>query len=144
MKKFQPENILFGLDGSIRIGDFGTVTEHGCQTNLGDKKIRNTHRNNITHTDGIGTEGYRAPELEGTHYDYKVDIFSLGVILYELITPFHSDEERFSAIDHLRNSPFPKNFDTNFDNEVNEKKYLFIFFIKFTMHFLMQTNYLYY
>lgn len=120
----QPENIFFSLNGSIKIGDFGTVTEHGSQIHSGDKKCKNIHKNNVTHTDGIGTDGYRAPELEGTHYDYKVDIFSLGVILYELITPFHTEEERFDAIDQLRNSPFPKNCDTNFNNEVNVKERL--------------------
>lgn len=71
------------------------------------------------HTEGIGTEGYKAPELDGKYYNYKVDIFSLGVILYELITPFRTRRERSEAIDHLLNCPFPKDCDTNFKNEVS-------------------------
>lgn len=71
------------------------------------------------HTEGIGTKWYKAPELEGKHYDCRVDIFSLGVILFELINPFRTESERFDAIDHLRETPFPKDFDARFENEVN-------------------------
>ena len=39
-----------------------------------------------TMKEGIGTIGYMAPEMiEGNHYDRRVDIFSFGVILYELL-----------------------------------------------------------
>lgn len=113
---FQPENIMFGFDGRIRIGDFGTVTEHDIPTTSREK---NSH---VMHTVGVGTKWYKAPELEGGHYDYRVDIFSLGVILYELITPFGTDSERYDAIERLCNSPFPKDFNPKFEAEVNFKK----------------------
>lgn len=43
---FQPENIMFGFDGRIRIGDFGTVTEHDIPTTSREK---NSH---VMHTVG--------------------------------------------------------------------------------------------
>lgn len=97
----------------MKLSDFGTVTE---QKNLMDSRgkiIKNT-----VHTQEIGTNRYRAPETEGKYYDYKVDIFSLGVILFELITPFRTDSERMQAIDQLHNSPFPKEVDASIEKEV--------------------------
>lgn len=116
---FQPENIYFGFDGRIKIGDFGSCTEHECQVSSCRKHKRKNKNPPVLHTAGIGTDSYKAPELDGNHYDSKVDIFALGVILYELITPFHTQSERYEAIDRLHNTPFPKDFDPNFKDEVS-------------------------
>lgn len=115
---FQPENILFGLDGRIKIADFGTVTSHDNHVDSGRRRQSFSQK----HTDGIGTILYKAPELEGKYYDYEVDVYSLGVILYELITPFHSDAERYDAIERLHNTPFPKDSDDSFKEEVRKTR----------------------
>ena len=46
---------------------------------------------NYTNRNVCGTPGYIAPEMfiEGYHYDSKVDVFSLGVIAFRLITNSH-------------------------------------------------------
>lgn len=47
------------------------------------------------HTGNIGTHFYVSPEqMMGLKYDQKVDIFSLGVILFELNHPFTTEMER--------------------------------------------------
>ena len=72
-RDLKPENILFDdinkIDFKIKIGDFGI-----------SKKAPNT----LTQ---IGTNFYIAPEImQGKKYNNKVDIYSLGCIIYELFT----------------------------------------------------------
>ena len=41
------------------------------------------------HTSGVGTQAYSSPEqLKNGYIDYKSDMYSLGIILYELYQPF--------------------------------------------------------
>jgi len=65
-----PDNIFIGKNNKIKIGDFGI-----------SKKL-NTNNN---YTKNIGKIEYMAPEIiNGPEYNYKVDIYSLGCIIYEL------------------------------------------------------------
>ena len=65
-----PDNIFIGKNNKIKIGDFGI-----------SKKL-NTNNN---YTKSIGKIDYMAPEIiNGPVYNYKVDIYSLGCIIYEL------------------------------------------------------------
>lgn len=116
---------MFGLDNKIRIGDFGSVIEHiNRQINSSRKKNSATQN----HTKTIGTEYYAAPELSTGIYDHKVDIFSIGVILFEMIQPnILNDEKRFERITQFRNTPFPKDYDESFKPEVSSKRSLYQF-----------------
>jgi len=58
---------------------------------------------------------YQAQSLP---YNYKVDIYSLGVILFELLVPFHTDMERSCTLMELRNNKFPSHFQQQFQMEV--------------------------
>ncbi|KAI8072412.1 kinase-like domain-containing protein [Gongronella butleri] len=58
------------------------------------------------HTIGIGTRTYASPEqleFSGKSYDEKVDVYSLGIIFFELFQPFSTSMERADAIAKLKN-----------------------------------------
>jgi eukaryotic-like serine/threonine-protein kinase len=86
-----PRNILMTYDGFVKLIDFGVAYAHG----------------RISHTD-VGTLkgkiGYMSPEqLRCESLDRRSDIFSLGVVLYQIVTgrqPFHgkTDIERLNKI----------------------------------------------
>lgn len=70
----KPSNIILDNKGRCRLLDFGLADIQGTE------KITKTGF-------AIGTLGYMSPEqVEGKHADQRSDIFSLGVVLYEMIT----------------------------------------------------------
>lgn len=59
-------------------------------------------------------------QISGMPYNYKVDIYSLGVIFFELLNPFTTEMERYLTLTQLRNNIFPPHFLKKFKNEVSE------------------------
>ncbi|KAG2180253.1 hypothetical protein INT43_004042 [Umbelopsis isabellina] len=106
-RDLKPENILLGADGHIILTDFGLSKQFLPQTGI----------NNQRTTTFCGTAEYLAPEiLRGDEYSFAVDFWSLGTLLYEMITgipPFwaenHADMYNRVLDDELE---FPPNFDT--------------------------------
>lgn len=65
---------------------------------------------------------YMSPEqLKGRQYSYKVDIYSLGLILFELLMVFSTEMERIETIKKLRSNRFPNDFKDNFADEVSSR-----------------------
>ena len=69
-RDIKPENIFFNEDGDYKLGDFGI-----------SRILDNSQAMAST---GIGTLPYLAPEQTSGSYDERVDIYSLGLVLYEL------------------------------------------------------------
>jgi serine/threonine protein kinase len=67
-----PDNIILGFDGRVRVIDFG---------------VADTVREGNNELEGAGKTLYMAPELcRGEPYDLRVDVYALGVVLYELLS----------------------------------------------------------
>ncbi len=65
----------------------------------------------MTHTMGLGTCMYAAPEqIRDTNYNEKVDIYSLGIIMFELFYPFATRMERHNVLEDLKNGIIPPAF----------------------------------
>ncbi|HEX5854640.1 MAG TPA: serine/threonine-protein kinase, partial [Thermoanaerobaculia bacterium] len=81
-RDIKPQNIMWTLDGCVKIGDFGI--SHAA------------HLTRLTHTGTVvGTPAHMSPEqARGEELDARTDLFSMGTVLYELLcgyNPFTAD-----------------------------------------------------
>ncbi|XP_064599174.1 uncharacterized protein LOC135465773 [Liolophura sinensis] len=115
-RDLKPRNIfLNGSDLHVKIGDFGLaredVTGDFPETVLSPSPDLKDHKFWEDNTHGVGTSTYAAPEqLIGTVYDNKCDIYSLGVILYEMFETFGTEMERHEKLKVLREGNLPEEF----------------------------------
>ncbi|XP_008552622.2 eukaryotic translation initiation factor 2-alpha kinase [Microplitis demolitor] len=130
-RDLKPSNILFSYDNKIKIGDFGLVTAMTEDDGISCKDIDNaedadddsgkeSNRRIKKHTANVGTHLYMSPEqINGVIYDYKVDIYSLGIILFELLVPFTTGMERMVTLGNLKKNIFPDDFAVQHPKEYN-------------------------
>ncbi|XP_068156101.1 eukaryotic translation initiation factor 2-alpha kinase isoform X2 [Drosophila tropicalis] len=118
-RDLKPSNIFFSQDGQIKIGDFGLVTDMADIPNLVAKCGDQTGLPSCPrHTQQVGTHLYMSPEqLLGQHYDYKVDIYSLGLIFFELHVHFSTEMERIKTLRSLRDGQYPKDFTSKYPKQ---------------------------
>ena len=95
-RDIKPQNIMILSDGTIKVMDFGIARISKFET--------------VTMTDkAIGTVYYISPEqARGEHTDEKSDIYSVGVMLYEMLTgalPFDGDTPVSVAIKQIQSTP---------------------------------------
>merc|ERR1719219_1966932 len=115
-RDLKPSNIFFANDGTIKIGDFGLATAGNNPEDLSDIQTNNNDNHpgdeeNDGHTEEVGTELYMSPEqIAKNPYNNKVDIYSLGLILFELLVPFSTQMERIHTLTKLRQLEFPAKF----------------------------------
>lgn len=93
-RDLKPSNIFFSLEGKIKVGDFGLVAS-SVYGGLQNSYLTLQGLGEEQHTSNLGSHFYMSPEqMTRKKYDHKVDIYSLGVIFFELHYPFHTDMER--------------------------------------------------
>lgn len=111
-RDLKPSNIFFSLDGQVKVGDFGLVKD--MEDALGDSNASASF-SNYGHTREVGTQLYMSPEqCNSRSYDFKVDIYSLGLIFFELLVPFTTDSERITVLTNIKKGKFPENFQEEF------------------------------
>ena len=82
-RDLKPENIFLGLDGRVKILDFGLATLHDSEAQGSPSQALPAEaRRSLV----AGTAGYMAPEqLRGEVVDRRADIFALGAVLHEML-----------------------------------------------------------
>ena len=114
-RDLKPQNILFSIDGSkVKIGDFGLATLHNSiidsdlisfdlfSQTIPSGSNADPTRADLTHTGNIGTSIYASPEQKcRKDYDNKTDLFSLGIILFELFYPISTEMEKANCVSDI-------------------------------------------
>ncbi len=94
----KPHNIMMKSDGTAKLGDFGIAKAVSDSTLTETSKI-------------IGSVHYFSPEqARGSYVDERSDIYSLGIILYEMLTgkvPFDGDNPVQVALMHINDEIIP-------------------------------------
>ncbi|KAK5886653.1 hypothetical protein CesoFtcFv8_017667 [Champsocephalus esox] len=113
-RDLKPSNIFFTLDDVVKVGDFGLVTAMDQEEDEDEPSALTPAPLLTRHTGQVGTKLYMSPEqLSGNSYSHKVDIYSLGLILFELLYPFRTQMERVRTLTEVRALRFPEVFSKN-------------------------------
>jgi serine/threonine protein kinase/Tfp pilus assembly protein PilF len=106
-RDIKPENIMFRKDGRVQIMDFGLAKLRGAS--------RLTKEGST-----VGTAGYMSPEqVRGEDVDKRSDLFSLGVVIYEMLAgklPFRGEHQAALMYSLVNEDPQPL---SRFDEHVS-------------------------
>ena len=84
-RDLKPENIFLDSECRVKIGDFGLARGLNVEIFGPEETIEGRVESSDNMTTGIGTSHYVSPEVKSNNkYDQKADIYSLGVIFFEM------------------------------------------------------------
>lgn len=97
-RDIKPQNIMVLRDGSVKVADFGIA------------RVASAAQSTLTQ-EALGSVHYISPEqARGSHIDARADIYSAGVVLYEMTAgrlPYEGDTPVSVAIQHISSIPLP-------------------------------------
>ena len=104
-RDIKPHNIMILRDGSVKVADFGIA------------RLMSSAQNTMTQ-EALGSVHYISPEqARGSRVDTRSDIYSAGVVLYEMLTgrlPYEGDSPVAVAIQHINSIPLsPRELDSS-------------------------------
>lgn len=108
----KPQNILITEDGTVKVSDFGIAKSVTSST--------------VAHTTEVmGSAHYFSPEqAKGSYIDERTDIYSLGIVLYEMVTgrvPFDAENAVSIALKHIQEPVVPpKNISPEISDNLNK------------------------
>lgn len=95
-RDIKPQNIIISREGKVKVTDFGIAKATTSQT---------------TTANAMGSVHYASPEqARGGYVDHRSDIYSLGIVLYEMVTgrvPFDGETAVTVAVKHLQEEMVP-------------------------------------
>ncbi|XP_068012468.1 interferon-induced, double-stranded RNA-activated protein kinase isoform X2 [Melanerpes formicivorus] len=101
-RDLKPQNILISREDKVKIGDFGLVTSMEYET----------------FTENRGTKSYMAPEQVGDRYGTEVDIYALGLIWFEILSPLFL-QEKMEVWPNIKQGQLPESFTKRFPVEAS-------------------------
>ena len=131
----RPDNIFLDESKNIKIGDFGlaslenlklSIESEGSYTNPTTFDKTSSILSNSSHSKlrriqsfNIGTPLYTSPEQEkGGNYNAKTDVYSLGLILFEMLAEFSTNHERYISFKQIKEKgEVPENYKKKFESE---------------------------
>lgn len=124
-RDLKPRNIFLTEDEKcVKVGDFGLATEDIISSPVSNESFHDLEMLQTRlvrtasvlsdHTTGVGTSTYAAPEqLKSSVYNTKCDVYSLGMILFELFQRYSTEMERGRSLSDLRKGIVPQAMFTN-------------------------------
>jgi Tol biopolymer transport system component len=110
-RDLKPDNIVVGQDGRLKVLDFGLAKLREDASPSGSSQSALPTQHLTGQGQIVGTVAYMSPEqVEGKPVDHRTDLFSLGIVLYEMAAgkrPFTGDSPASLVSSILRDAPPP-------------------------------------